>query len=657
MRTERLRGLAAAIGLCLRVDRAGTVGCMVLFTLRPLALVFNAYGVKLVVDAAVAHELTGAVWFGGAIAAANAAGFVGGLYGVRLAHRVMEATAHAVDREMVDLALGPPGIAHHERRDYLDNLEVLAAEQNSLAESADVLALMLGAALRAMFTVVLLAVVSPWLLLIVVFAVPVQLIGTRVERLRQDALTAAAPQMRRTRHLFELATSAAAAKELRVYGLQDELRARHSAAATEADRRLDDVGRKAFVLSVLGWLVFTLGYAGAGALVANGAARGQLNVGDVVMVLTLLTSVVLQMTQTMRFSGLLNRCAEAGRRLVWLRNESPSADAEKGVDLPGTLHTGIELRDVSFRYPNGSTDVLEHIDLRLPAGAVIGLVGENGSGKSTLVKLLTKMYDVTGGDILVDGRSLGAVDADAWRSHTTGVFQDFARLELTVGQTVGVGHLPDLDDPDAVRAALRRADADEMVNALPKGASTELGRSFAEGTELSGGQWQRLALARGMMRRSPLLMVFDEPTSAIDAETERLLLNRHAAAARAMAARTGAITVMVSHRFTSVRDADVIVVLDAGKVAEVGTHAELRAARGVYSQLYELQAQTYLHTRTELEERKAAVPSSFSRFLNEEELVKVRQQYLAELEKSDSAATEPADAGSAEAGSAEEGDS
>jgi ABC-type multidrug transport system fused ATPase/permease subunit len=592
MPTDRLRGLATAVGLCLRADRAAALGCMVLFTLRPLALVFTAYGVKLIVDAAARHDTAGAVWFGVAIATVNAVGFIAGLYGVRLAHRVMEATAHAADRELIALALGPPGIAHHERRDYLDNLDVLSAEQNTLSESADVLALLLGATLRAAVTVVLLSTVSPWLLLIAVFAVPVMLAGGKAERLRQAALTAAAPATRQARHLFGLATSAAAAKELRVYGLQDELRGRHASLTDDADRVLDRAGRRAFAVSAVGWLVFTAGYGGAGLLVARGAARGELGIGDVVMVLTLLTSVVLQMTQTMRFSGFVNRSAEAGRRLLWLRAETPAAPAAATAP-PDALRDGIELRQLSFRYPGGSVDVLNGIDLRLPAGSVVGLVGENGSGKSTLVKLLTKMYDPTSGGIFLDGTSLDDIDADDWRARVTGAFQDFARLELTVQHTVGVGQLSELDDEEAVRAALRRADAEQLVDALPAGPHTELGHSFADGTELSGGQWQRLALARGMMRDSPLLLVFDEPTAAIDAETERLLLNRYAAEARATAARTGAITILVSHRFTSVRDADLIVVLDHGNLAEVGTHAELRAARGAYAQLYELQAQTY----------------------------------------------------------------
>ncbi|MGB3442825.1 MAG: ABC transporter ATP-binding protein [Actinophytocola sp.] len=592
MSSDRLRGLAAAVGLCLRADRPAAIGCMVLFTLRPLALVCTAYGIKLVVDAA-GHDVPTAMAVGAAIAAVNAAGFVAGLAGVRLAHRVMTEAGHAVDRELVELSLRPAGIGHQQRRDHLDTVSVLSTEQVSLAESADVLALLAGAALRALCTVVLLAAVSPWLLLVVVFAVPALLASAGAERVRQDALTATAADGRRARHLFTLATTAAPARELRVHGLQHEVLVRHTALGAAADRLLDRAGRRAFALSALGWLVFTAGYAGAGLLVVVSAARGGVGIGDVVMVLMLLTSIVLQMTQTVRFTGLVNRCAAAGRRLVWLRDTTPPADLPGGVTPPDAVRDGITVRGLRFRYPGAVTEVLAGVDLHLPSGSVVGLVGENGSGKSTLVALLTAMYQPDSGDILVDGIPLADIGAAAWRASTTGLFQDFARLELELRESVGVGYLPELADGAAVAAALSRAGADAVVAALPAGTQTELGHSFPGGTELSGGQWQRIGLARGMMRRAPLLAVFDEPTSAIDAETERALLSRHAAAARASAATTGAVTVLVSHRFSSVRDADLIVVLDAGRVTEVGTHDDLRAARGAYARLYDLQAAGY----------------------------------------------------------------
>jgi ATP-binding cassette subfamily B protein len=193
----------------------------------------------------------------------------------------------------------------------------------------------------------------------------------------------------------------------------------------------------------------------------------------------------------------------------------------------------------------------------------------------------------------VDGVDLRALPVDEWRSRMSAGFQDFARLELLARETVGVGSLPAIDDAGVVGAALDRAAAADVVQAMAQGLETQVGRSFEGGTELSGGQWQKLALGRAMMRERPLLLVLDEPTAALDADTEHALFERYAGAARAVAAESGGITVLVSHRFSTVRMADMIVVVGGGTVTEVGTHAELMAAAGVYAELYELQARAY----------------------------------------------------------------
>ncbi|MCA1692685.1 MAG: ATP-binding cassette domain-containing protein, partial [Actinobacteria bacterium] len=248
---------------------------------------------------------------------------------------------------------------------------------------------------------------------------------------------------------------------------------------------------------------------------------------------------------------------------------------------------------VGFRYPGTEVDVVSGLDLSLPAGAAVAVVGENGAGKSTLVKLLCRFYAPSAGVISVDGIDLRRIDPCAWRTRMSAGFQDFTRFELHAGQTVGVGDLPFLDDRVAVARALDRAASGEVVSTLPDGLDTQLGASFDNGVELSGGQWQKLALARAMMRPAPLLLVLDEPTAALDAETEHKLFIRYASMASAHAAQTGAITLLVSHRFSTVRMADLIVVLDGGKIVGAGSHDELMAAGGLYADLYELQAQAY----------------------------------------------------------------
>jgi ATP-binding cassette subfamily B protein len=220
---------------------------------------------------------------------------------------------------------------------------------------------------------------------------------------------------------------------------------------------------------------------------------------------------------------------------------------------------------------------------------VVAVVGENGAGKSTLVKLLCKLYEPTSGAITVDGAPLARMDPALWRARTSGAFQDFARFELRAQQSVGLGDVPQLDSAEAVSAAVSRAGATDVVDRLPSGLQTQLGATWPEGVDLSVGQWQKLALARGFLREDPLLLVLDEPTSALDAETEHALFERYAAAART----TAGITLLVSHRFSTVRMADLIVVLDGSRVAEVGSHEELMARGGTYAELYEIQAAAY----------------------------------------------------------------
>ena len=233
------------------------------------------------------------------------------------------------------------------------------------------------------------------------------------------------------------------------------------------------------------------------------------------------------------------------------------------------------------------------VSLHLPAGAAVALVGLNGAGKTTLVKLLTRMYEPTAGRILVDGVALDELDLAAWRHRSAAAFQDFLRPELVAAQVVGIGDLAHLHDHDAVGTALERAGAGTVVAEMTDGLEARLGRSFPDGEELSGGQWQKLALGRSMMRDRPLLLVLDEPTASLDAPTESALFDQYIRVARQTGRENGAITLLVSHRFSTVVLADLIIVIEDGRPAEWGTHAELMERGGTYAELYELQAAAY----------------------------------------------------------------
>jgi ATP-binding cassette subfamily B protein len=283
--------------------------------------------------------------------------------------------------------------------------------------------------------------------------------------------------------------------------------------------------------------------------------------------------------------------------MAWLEDYAAAQVERADAAVPEALTDGIRLEGVSFAYPGTTRLVLEGVDLHIRAGTVVAVVGENGAGKSTLVKLLCRMYEPTAGRILVDGTDLSRLPADQWRARLAGAFQDFFRFELRARHSVGVGDVARLDDRPAVVTAVDRAGAGDVVRRLVEGLETQLGPTWPGGVEISFGQWQKLALARGFMRDRPLLLVLDEPTAALDAETEHALFERYASAARggrsADGAPEGRITILVSHRFSTVRMADLIVVLDGARVVEVGSHDELMARGGQYSELYGIQAAAY----------------------------------------------------------------
>jgi ATP-binding cassette subfamily B protein len=283
---------------------------------------------------------------------------------------------------------------------------------------------------------------------------------------------------------------------------------------------------------------------------------------------------------------------DGSRRLAWLENYAASFVAAADLHAPRALRTGIRIDRVSFAYPGTSKLVLDDVSVLLPAGATVAIVGENGAGKTTLVKLLAKMYEPSSGSIVLDDTPLARVPAAEWRERLAGAFQDFFRFEFLARQTVGLGDQPRLESATAVQTAVGRAGADDVINRLKSGLDTQLGPTWPAGVDVSFGQWQKLALARGFMRDDPLLLILDEPTAALDAETEHALFERYAAAARGENP-AGRITVLVSHRFSTVRMADLILVMDGASLVEVGTHEQLLARPGQYAELYKIQASSY----------------------------------------------------------------
>jgi len=278
------------------------------------------------------------------------------------------------------------------------------------------------------------------------------------------------------------------------------------------------------------------------------------------------------------------------RRLAWLEDYAASLASTAELQAPERLDRGIRFEHVSFAYPGTDKLALEDVTLDLRAGSVVAVVGENGAGKSTLVKLIAEMYEPTSGRILIDDVPLDRITAESWRTKMAGAFQDFFRFELRARHSVGVGDVPRLDDESAVVTAVERAGATDVISRLSAGLETQLGPTWPNGVEVSFGQWQRVALARAFMRDHPLVLVLDEPTAALAAETEHALFERYAGAATAT---DGRLTILVSHRFSTVRMASLIVVLQGARVAEVGSHEELMARGCQYAELYGIQAAAY----------------------------------------------------------------
>jgi ATP-binding cassette subfamily B protein len=515
----------------------------------------------------------------------------------RVQRRFRDKVTIALEGHVARLQAEIATIAHQERPDYLDRLSVLRNQVFVLDHMYMSLFSTCAWILRLGVAIGLLVSIHPALALLAAFAVPtVFTSGWRpgVERAAEERGASAG---RLAQHLFLTATTAAPGKEVRVTRMGERLvRGRREAW----ERWYGPVSATRWGSAfwhALAWMVFGGSYVGAIVFVSSGLRAPA---GDVLLVLAAGARLSAYIGATVGEIGFLRGIwIDGSRRLAWLEDYAASLVPSADVPAPSRLQEGIRLEGVSFAYPGTDRLVLDGVDLELPAGTVVALVGENGAGKTTLVKLLCKLYEPTAGRIVADGAPLARMRADQWRSRLAGAFQDFFRFELPARHSVGVGDVPRRDDLRAVATAVGRAGADDVVARLPAGLDTQLGPTWPGGVEVSFGQWQKLALARGFMRDHPLLLVLDEPTAALDAETEHALFERYAAAARGGArapagdASVGGITVLVSHRFSTVRMADLIVVLDGARVAQVGTHEDLMGKDGPYAELYGIQAAAY----------------------------------------------------------------
>ncbi|PWU19217.1 MAG: multidrug ABC transporter ATP-binding protein [Verrucomicrobia bacterium] len=513
-----------------------------------------------------------------------------GTVSTRIQRRFRDKVTVALEAHVARLQATIATIAHQERPEFLDRLAMLRDQVFVLDHMYMSVFNTCGWILRLAVTVGLLASIHPALMLLAVFALPTVATSTWRPVIERRAQERGVQPNRLARHLFTVATTAPPGKEVRIAGIGPRLMSERRSAWERGHVPISATRWVSAAWHSLAWALFGAAYVGAVVFVSFGLHSPPAKVLLVLAAGARLSSYIGAAAGEIGF--LRGFWSYGSRRLAWLEDYTASLMASADLPVPKTLRQGIRLDRVSFAYPGTSRLVLDDVSLFLPAGSVVAIVGENGAGKTTLVKLLAKMYEPTSGSILVDEVPLARLPAHEWRARLAGAFQDFFRFEFRARHSVGLGDVPRLEDEPAVTTAVQRAGAADVITRLKSGLETQLGSTWPEGVEVSFGQWQKLALARGFMRDEPLLVMLDEPTAALDAETEHALFERYAASARRNR-DAGRITTLVSHRFSTVRMADLIVVLEGSRLVEFGTHQELKAKGGRYSQLYDMQAAAY----------------------------------------------------------------
>ena len=429
---------------------------------------------------------------------------------------------------------------------------------------------------------------SPWLVLILLAtSIPAFIAETRFSEQGFRLLTRRAPETRQINYLSRLLTEDSAAKEIKLFNLGDTLLLRYTtlfAKFFKEDKSL--AVRRAAVGFSLG-LIATMGFYGSYAWIVWRTVQGAISLGDMTLYLTLFR----QGQST--FQSILAAVGNIYENNLFMANYFGFLDIEPQMrvaapakKLPAALTGGIEFRGVGFRYPESREWVLRDVDLSIRPGEKIALVGHNGAGKTTLIKLLSRLYDPTEGVILLDGIDLREIDPLELRQKIGVIFQDFVRYHLPASENIGFGQIEAADHVEKIVEAARKSGAHAMIEDLPEGYQTMLGRWFHGGHELSLGQWQRIALARAFMRDAEIL-VLDEPTASVDAQTEYEIF-RHFQELTA-----GKMAILISHRFSTVRMADRIVVIEDGRITEMGSHQELLRREGTYARLFSMQAEGY----------------------------------------------------------------
>jgi ATP-binding cassette subfamily B protein len=429
---------------------------------------------------------------------------------------------------------------------------------------------------------------SPWLMLLLVAGVIPAFLGEShfaflgyAKNFRQT------PARRQLDYLRVLGGSKEAAKELKLFRLKDFLTERFARLSDEIYRQNVALSRLKLVVGTLLSVIATLGYYSAYVFVIFRTLAGAISIGTFYFLVNAIqqaSSNIQQIFSTL--AGIADQALFLTDLLAFFEMQPTIRSKPNALPAPRPVLRGFEFRDVSFRYPGSSRLVLDRLNFHLRPGERVALIGENGQGKTTIVKLITRLYDPAEGQILLDGVDLRDYDLEDLYGEIGVIFQDFMRYEMTARDNIAVGRIEDVDRLDLIKSAAHKSLADAVIARLPSDYEQVLGRRFETGVDLSGGEWQKVALARAYLRDAQLL-ILDEPTAALDARSEFEVFQRFAELT------AGKMALFISHRFSTVRMADRIVVLENGRIAEEGSHDELASLGGRYKEMFELQAASY----------------------------------------------------------------
>jgi ATP-binding cassette subfamily B protein len=429
---------------------------------------------------------------------------------------------------------------------------------------------------------------SPWILLtLVVCVIPAFLGETHFAFMGYSLNFRQTPAKREMDYLRILGGSKETAKELKLFGLASFLVGRYSKLSDEIHHQNVGLARRRLWVGALLTILGTLGYYGSYAFVIYKTVIGAIDIGT----LTFMTGAIAGASSNIQslfttFSTIADQALFITDLLEFFAVQPTVYSKPNALPVPQPIRQGFEFQDVSFSYPGQTRVVLSNVSFRLKPSERIALVGENGQGKTTIVKLMTRLYDPTGGRILLDGVDLREYDLEEVWKEIGVIFQDFMRYDMTAADNIAIGRIEDKENIFRVRAAAQKSLAEQVIRKLPNGYDQILGRRFEGGVDLSGGEWQKIALARAYLRDAQLL-ILDEPTAALDARSEHEVFERFAELTK------GKMALLISHRFSTVKMADRILLLEGGRIAEEGNHDQLLLNKGRYAEMFELQAASY----------------------------------------------------------------